>query len=130
SPDSRVRLATLTISTPGWSRSFGMWYLRVFAPAPTIPTRRVSAFARTISPPRPDSFPCRRRGRDFLTLVIRAHVSQDGDIAALPGHQRQSPAGKTSVAELRQKAVTFPVTPLPKNDRTPWPRRPRHTCIH
>src|SRR3972149_1261676 len=40
--ESRLRLATLTISTPGTARSPGMCFRRVFAPAPTIPTRIVS----------------------------------------------------------------------------------------
>src|SRR4030042_2346568 len=43
-PDSLVRFATATISTPGTSRSFGMCTSRVLVPAPTIPTLTPSAF--------------------------------------------------------------------------------------
>src|SRR5229473_2424775 len=39
SPDSLLRLATDTSSTPGWALSFGMWWSLVFLPAPTKPTR-------------------------------------------------------------------------------------------
>ncbi len=45
SADSRVRFATLTISTPGIAFSPGRCRSRVFAPAPTIPTRIVSTDA-------------------------------------------------------------------------------------
>src|SRR5882672_8806869 len=39
SPDSLLRLATDTSSTPGCALSFGMWWSLVFLPAPTKPTR-------------------------------------------------------------------------------------------
>ena len=37
--DSLVRFTTPAISTPGIARKPGMWRLRIFAPAPTMPTR-------------------------------------------------------------------------------------------
>src|SRR5262249_48774850 len=41
--DSRLRLATLTSSTPGMALKPGMCRSRVFRPAPTMPMRTVSS---------------------------------------------------------------------------------------
>src|SRR5262249_4053263 len=43
SPDSRLRLATLTNSTPGMALKPGICRSRVFLPAPTMPMRTVSS---------------------------------------------------------------------------------------
>src|SRR6266705_207568 len=71
-----------------------MWYLRVFAPAPTIPTRSVSVFPFTMS-----SSARAPTRRDSLTLVVPAHGAP-----VAPFRRTAGDISRHSVAEEWQNA--------------------------
>src|SRR5712692_9873010 len=89
SPDSRVRLVTLTISTPACARSFGMWYLPVFAPAPTTPTRSVPVSLLTMSSPRA------RAACGSRPLALRQDGEYHPDRSVSTCSAREAPSART-----------------------------------